>query len=349
VGIIGGSGYTGGELLRLLLFHPKVEVTQATSRENIGEYIYRIHSNLRGVTDLQFSEPNISKTIEKCDLVFTATPHGTSAKLIPKFLQAGLRVIDLSADFRLKNPEDYPRWYGWDHPHPDLLKEAVFGLPELHRNEIKDAKLVACPGCMATSAILALAPAIKADLIERDKVVVDTKVGSSGGGMKPSRATHHSERYGVVRPYKPIGHRHIAEIEQELNLLSGSNDVKVAFSAHAVNIVRGILCTVHGFLKQKLEAVTIWKTFRSFYQNEPFIRLVRDRKGLYRYPDPKIVIGSNFCDIGFELDEHANRLVIISALDNLMKGAAGTAVQNMNIMLGVDEKTGLQYPGLHPI
>jgi N-acetyl-gamma-glutamyl-phosphate/LysW-gamma-L-alpha-aminoadipyl-6-phosphate reductase len=348
VGIIGGSGYTGGELLRLLLSHPEVEITQVTSREYVGEYVFRVHSNLRGVTNLQFDKPDLSKTINLCDLVFMSTPHGVSSKLTPKLLEAGLKVIDLSADFRLKNPEDYPKWYGWDHPAPDTLKKAVYGVPELYREKIRDAQLVACPGCMAVVTILALAPVVKANLIDKDHIVVDVKIGSSGAGAKPSASTHHAERFGVVRPYKPTGHRHTAEIEQELSLIAGSN-VKVSMSAHAVNIVRGILTTVHSFLVEKADTATIWKAFRSLYQGEPFIRLVRDRKGLYRLPDPKVVVGSNFCDLGFEIDNHTNRLVILGAIDNLIKGAAGIAIQNMNIMLRIDEKTGLNQPALHPI
>jgi len=348
VGIIGGSGYTGGELLRLLLSHPEVEITQVTSREYVGEYVFRVHSNLRGVTNLQFDKPDLSKTINLCDLVFMSTPHGVSSKLTPKLLEAGLKVIDLSADFRLKNPEDYPKWYGWNHPAPDTLKKAVYGVPELYREKIRDAQLVACPGCMAVVTILALAPVIKANLIDKDHIVVDVKIGSSGAGAKPSASTHHAERFGVIRPYKPTGHRHTAEIEQELSLIAGSN-VKVSMSAHAVNIVRGILTTVHSFLVEKADTATIWKAFRSLYQGEPFIRLVRDRKGLYRLPDPKVVVGSNFCDLGFEIDNHTNRLVILGAIDNLIKGAAGIAVQNMNIMLRIDEKTGLNQPALHPI
>ncbi len=349
VGIIGASGYTGGELLRLLLLHPEVEITQATSREYAGEYIFRVHPNLRSVTSLKFDEPNLSKTVERCDIAFTATPHGVSAKLVPRLLESGLKVIDLSADFRLKNPEDYPRWYGWSHPHPELLKRAVYGVPELHREEIKGALLVACPGCMAVATTLALAPVVKANLVDVERIVADIKVGSSGGGVKPSAATHHAERFGVVRAYKPVGHRHTAEVEQELKLISGYSDLKVSISAHAVNMVRGILSTVHTFLMKDTDVAQIWKAYRALYQDEPFIRFVRDHKGLYRFPDPKIVIGSNYCDIGFELDNHTNRLVILSAIDNLMKGAAGTAVQNLNLLLGIDERIGLQHIGLHPV
>jgi N-acetyl-gamma-glutamyl-phosphate/LysW-gamma-L-alpha-aminoadipyl-6-phosphate reductase len=348
VGIIGGSGYVGGELLRLLLFHPKVELTTIVSREYAGEYVYRVHPNLRSLTQLKFVPLEINRISDNCDIVFTATPHGTSLKIVPELLKLGMKVIDMSADFRLKNPEDYVKWYGWTHTNPELLKEAVYGLPELHREEIKNARLVACPGCMSTSAILGLAPSIRAGIIENDKIIIDAKIGSSGAGSKPSISTHHAERFGVIRPYKPVGHRHIAEIEQELNLLT-SNKVKIAFSAHAVNIVRGILATIHTFLKKDLTISDVWKIYRSNFQGEPFIRLVRDQKGLYKYPDPKVVIGSNFCDIGFELDTHANRLVIMSAIDNMMKGASGQGVQCLNIMLGIDEKTGLNIPSAHPI
>jgi N-acetyl-gamma-glutamyl-phosphate/LysW-gamma-L-alpha-aminoadipyl-6-phosphate reductase len=348
VGIIGGSGYVGGELLRLLLFHPKVELSAIVSREYAGEYVYRVHPNLRSLTQLKFIPLEINRISDNCDIVFTATPHGTSLKIVPELLKLGMKVIDMSADFRLKNPEDYVEWYGWTHTNPELLKEAVYGLPELHREEIKNARLVACPGCMSTSAILGLAPPIKAGIIENDRIVIDAKIGSSGAGSKPSMSTHHAERFGVIRPYKPVGHRHIAEIEQELNLLT-SNKVKIAFSAHAVNIVRGILATIHTFLKKDLTIPDVWKIYRSNFQGEPFIRLVRDQKGLYKYPDPKVVIGSNFCDIGFELDAHANRLVIMSAIDNMMKGASGQGIQCLNIMLGIDEKTGLNIPSAHPI
>jgi len=201
---------------------------------------------------------------------------------------------------------------------------------------------------MAVAGILALAPPVKAGIVDLQHLVVDVKIGSSGAGAKPSRSTHHAERYGVVRPYKPAGHRHTAEIEQELRLLSGGGEVKVAFSAHAVNIVRGILATGHAFLTREVTLADLWKIYRSFYRDEPFIRLVKDRKGVCKLPDPKAVVGSNFCDVGFELDEHAGRLVALSAIDNLMKGAAGIAVQNMNIMLGFREDLGLKQPALYP-
>lgn len=348
VGIYGASGYVGGELLRLLLQHSKVKVTVATSKTYADEYVFRVHPNLRGQTNLKFEEPNPSGITDKCDLVFMATPHGFSSSIMPQLYETGMKIIDLSADYRLKNPDDYMEWYGWFHKNPELLREAVYGLPELHREEIKRANLVACPGCMAAAAILALAPIVRSGNIEKDKIVVDTKVGSSGAGTKPSISSHHSEHYSVVRPYKPVGHRHTAEVEQELSVLV-KDKVLVSMSAHAVNMVRGILSTCHVFPTQPLASVQIWRTYRDFYKGEPFIRFVRDAKGVFRYPDPKVVVGTNYCDLGFEIDEHTSRVVLLSAIDNLMKGAAGTAVQDMNIMMGHDETEGLKSLGLHPV
>lgn len=348
VGIYGASGYVGGELLRLLLQHTEVTVEVVTSRTYTGEYVYRLHPNLRGQTNLKFENPNTSGITDKCDLIFMATPHGASSNIMPEFYETGIKVIDLSADFRLKNPDDYVKWYNWSHRNPGLLKEAVYGLPELHREDIKRASLVAGPGCMAAGAILALAPIIKSGRIEKDRIIVDAKVGSSGAGAKPSVSTHHSEHYSTVRPYKPVGHRHTAEIEQELSTLANEK-VSVSLSAHAVNMVRGILSTCHVFLTEPMKSIDIWRSFREFYEGEPFIRLVRDRKGVFRYPDPKVVVGTNYCDVGFEVDERTNRVVLLSAIDNLVKGAAGTAVQDMNIMMGYDEGEGLKSLGLHPV
>jgi N-acetyl-gamma-glutamyl-phosphate/LysW-gamma-L-alpha-aminoadipyl-6-phosphate reductase len=348
IGIIGGSGYVGGELLRILLMHPQVEVTMVTSRQVVGEYVFNIHPNLRGLAQLKFVPMDIAELQKNCDLVFTATPHGGSVNLVPKLLEADLKVIDMSADFRLKNPADYEIYYCWKHSHPEMLNNAVYGLPELYREEIKKATLIACAGCEATAAILALAPIVKAGLVDRDKIVVDLKVGSSGGGSKPTPASHHPERFGGVRPYKVVGHRHIAEVEQELNAL-GNEQVKISFTPHAVNMVRGILATIHTFSKQPTTSKDLWKALRGMYGNEPFIRLVKYLKGQYQLPDPKITIGTNFCDIGFEIDEHAKRLLLFSALDNMVKGASGQGVQCLNIMMGIDETTALKSTGFHPM
>ncbi len=348
IGIIGGTGYVGGELLRLLLLHPQVEVTMVTSRQSAGEYIFNVHPNLRGLTQLKFVPQDTAELQKNCDLVFTATPHGGSVNLVPKLLEVGLKVIDMSADYRLKNPADYETYYGWKHAHPELLKEAAYGLPELHREEIKKARLVGCPGCMATATILALVPIVKAGLVETKHVIADLKVGSSGGGSKPTPASHHPERTGGVRPYQVVGHRHIGEVEQEANAVS-SEPVTVSFSPHAVNMVRGILVTIHGFPKQSIETKDLWRALRGMYGSEPFVRLVKYQKGCYQLPDPKITQGTNFCDIGFEIDPHAKRLLMFSAIDNMVKGASGQGVQCLNLMMGIDETTGLKSTGFHPM
>jgi LysW-gamma-L-alpha-aminoadipyl-6-phosphate/LysW-L-glutamyl-5-phosphate reductase len=348
IGIIGASGYVGGELLRILLLHPEVEVSLATSKQYKDEPLHRIHPNLRSLTNLKFSEPNVEKIASACDFAFVATPHGSAVKWVPPILASGMKVVDMSADFRLKDPASYEHWYKMMHPNPDLLERSVFGIPEIYSAEIKNAGLVANPGCMAITSILAIAPFAKSNLIDLDRIVVDAKIGSSGGGTKPTMGTHHSERYGVVRPYKPVDHRHTAEIEQEISKIAGRK-VRVSMTPHAVNIVRGILCTIHCFTEGKLETSEVWRTLRNFYGQAPFIRFVKDKKGISRYPDPKILAGSNFCDIGFEIDERLNRLLLLSATDNLVKGAAGNGVQCMNLMLGYDEKAGLEFPGLHPI
>jgi len=346
IAVLGGSGYAGGELLRLLLAHPDCEIQAVTSRQYANEPLYRVHPNLRGVSTLKFQKPN-PEAVSNCDFAFLALPHGKAASIVPDLLARGMKVIDLTADFRLKNLSGYKEYYGWEHGHPELLKEAVYGLPELHRNEIRNSRLIAVPGCMATAAILGAAPLIAADLVEKNRIIVDTKIGSSGAGVTPTIATHHSERSRGVRPYKVTGHRHVAEIEQELGLLAGQ-EVKVAFTPHSVDMVRGILATIHLFTKQTLTDKDIWKAYRSRYGEEPFIRMVSDKKGLYGLPNPKVTAATNFCDIGFEIDRHANRIVVFAAIDNLTKGAAGQAVQCFNIMRNLDERTGLNQYSSHP-
>jgi N-acetyl-gamma-glutamyl-phosphate/LysW-gamma-L-alpha-aminoadipyl-6-phosphate reductase len=348
VGIIGGSGYVGGELVRLLLPHSEVELTTVTSRANVGEFIFTVHPNLRGATQLKFTLPNISQVTEKCDLVFAAMPHGKSLELVPPLLETGIKVIDMSADYRLINAEDYDKWYKWKHTHPELLREAVYGIPELHREEIKNAKLIGCPGCMSTATILGLAPLVKAGTIEKNRIIADVKIGSSGAGQKPTVASHHPERAGGVRPYKVATHRHVAEIEQELNKLT-EEKVTVSFTPHAVNMIRGILSTIHAFLKKPIITKDVWKLFRSMYQNEHFIRFVKFKKGPFQLPNPKINLGSNYVDIGFEIDPRTRRIIVFSAIDNLMRGASGQGVQCMNIMIGCKETTGLECQGYHPM
>ena len=348
VGVVGASGYVGGEILRLLVSHPHAEISMVTSRQYVGEYISRIQPSLKGFTDLTFSELDYDKITDKCDLVFTAVPHGTAVDIVKALYDRGMKVIDLSADYRLHNPADYDKWYGWQHPHPELLEKSVFGVPELHREEIKKSQIVSCPGCMAVTSILGLYPLIKKKIIDTEHIIVDSKIGSSGAGAGTVSGTHHAMRSGVIRPYKPAKHRHTGEIEQELSIANGGK-IKVSMSPHAVDIVRGILCTNHVFLNQPVSEMDLWKMYREQYQNEKFIRLIRDKKGFYKFPDPKFVVGSNFCDVGFDIDEDNNRLVVLSASDNLMKGAAGSAIQNMNVMAGFNEMEGIAYSPLTPV
>lgn len=348
VAVIGASGYVGGELLRLLVTHPKVEISMVTSRQKVGEYVHRVHPSLKNFISLTFSEMNPDKIINTCDLVFVSVPHGKSSKIIHDLYDSGIKIIDLSADFRLKNPQDYVKWYGWEHPYPELLSKSVYGVPEIHREEIKKAQLVSCPGCMAVTSLLALKPLLENDAIDTEHIIVDSKIGSSGAGAQANAATHHAMRYGVIRPYKPAKHRHTGEIEQELSIILG-NKVHVSMTPHAVNLVRGILTTNHTFLKKPLGELDLWKLYRNSYKNEFFVRLIRDKNGIYKFPDPKFVIGSNFCDVGFDIDEDNNRVVAISASDNLMKGAAGSAIQNLNVMSGFDELTGIKFTPLTPV
>jgi N-acetyl-gamma-glutamyl-phosphate/LysW-gamma-L-alpha-aminoadipyl-6-phosphate reductase len=348
VGIIGASGFVGGELLRLLVTHPEVEISMVTSRQKSGEYVHRVHPSLKNFISLSFSELNIDKLVNSCDLVFVSVPHGKSSEIVYPLIKTGIKIIDLSADFRLRNPADYVKWYGWEHPYPDLLDKSVYGVPEIHRNDIRKAQLVSCPGCMAVTSLLALKPLLENNLVDVDHIVVDSKIGSSGAGGSSNSGTHHAMRYGVIRPYKPAKHRHTGELEQELSFMS-NRKVHVSMTPHAVNMVRGILTTNHVFLNKTSSELDLWKIYRNAYKNEIFIRLIRDKNGFYKFPDPKFVIGSNFCDIGFDLDEDNNRVVSLSASDNLMKGAAGSAIQNMNVMFGFNEITGLNFTPLTPV
>lgn len=341
VSIVGGSGYVGGELLRLLLGHPEVEIHQVTSEARAGKPVTTVHPNLRRRTALKFCR---LADLKPCDVLFVALPHGAVAPRAQDLFALAPRVIDLSADFRLKDAAAYPVWYGFTHPHPELLSRFVYGLPELHRAALKEALWVAGPGCLATATILALAPLFQADLVE-PRVVIEGKFGSSAGGSHPSPASHHPERSQVVRSYAPTGHRHTAEIAQELAF---HGPVEVNLSATSVDLVRGILSTCHVFLKEDRSEKDIWQVYRAAYGTEPFIRLVSERHGVYKYPEPKILAGTNYCDIGFERDPHSRRLVVLAAIDNLVKGAAGQAVQCFNVMAGYPETCGLEFPGLHP-
>jgi N-acetyl-gamma-glutamyl-phosphate/LysW-gamma-L-alpha-aminoadipyl-6-phosphate reductase len=344
VAVVGGSGYIGGELVRLLLQHPAVTLTQVTSESQQGKFLHSVHPNLRHLTRLKFTSLT---ALEPCDVLFLALPHGMTQSRLEEFRQVSERLIDLSSDFRLRDPQRYKTWYGRDHACPEMLHAWVYGVPELHREAITQASLVSGAGCEATAAILGLYPLAKAGLLsEQTPIVLEAKIGSSAAGNKPSLASHHPERHGVLRSFEPTGHRHTAEVLQEL---PSPTPLQVHFSATSVQMVRGILVTAHVFLQHSLSEKDLWGIYRDAYSNEPFMRIVKERRGVYRYPEPKILSGTNFCDVGFEADPHSDRVVILSALDNLVKGGAGNGVQAMNCMLGIDETTGLTFPGLHPI
>lgn len=345
VSIVGGSGYVGGEALRILLSHPNVEVFQITSEQFAGKYVHVVHANLRGRTRLQFVS---AEDIKPCDILFLALPHGKAAGRIESYRSIAPKIIDLSADFRLRNPEDYKTYYGMErHPNPEYLSKFVYGMPELHREEIAKADFVTGAGCLATASILGLYPLLKNGMVDLSHIYIEGKTGSSAGGNKPNLDSHHPERQGVVRSYSPTGHRHTAEIVQELTFNGVAPTIR--FSATSVELVRGILATAHCVLKDDLTEKDLWRVYRATYGNEPFIRIVKERTGVYRYPEPKILSGSNYCDVGFEKHERSKWVVVMSAIDNLMKGASGNGVQIMNIMMGWPETMGLEFPGMHPI
>lgn len=345
ISVVGGSGYAGGELVRLLLDHPGVTLKQVTSERSAGKFVRSVHPNLRKRTELKFSRVD---QLQACDVLFVALPHGVAMGQMADLRRKAGVLIDLSADFRLRDPAAYPTWYGHEHTAPEMLSEFVYGIPELHRQELAATDLISSAGCMATTAILGLYPLYRAGVVATDlPVVVEAKTGSSGSGGGPGLGSHHPERSGVVRSFKPTGHRHTAEVIQELTVDGVAPPV--AFSATAIEAVRGILATSHVFLKEPLADKEIWAIYRAAYKEEPFMRLVKEASGIHRYPEPKILSGSNWCDVGFERDPTSNRLVVMAALDNLMKGAAGQAVQAFNIRCGFAETTGLEFPGLHPI
>lgn len=337
-GIVGGSGYTGGELLRLLHFHPEVTVTQVTSREYAGQYVHTVHPNLRKVSALQFIHPD---ALEPCDVLFLAIPHGSAAREIERYAALAPRIIDLSADFRLDDADAYTRWYGEPHPAPGWLARFVYGLPEINRERLRGAVYASGVGCNATAVNLALLPLVRAGLL--DRVRAEIKVGSSEGGNTPGAASHHPVRSGAVRTYSATGHRHLAEVQMVLGA-----DAPVRFAVTAIEMVRGVHLTAHCDLAAPTTEKDLWKLYRGAYRDEPFIRLVNSRTGLHRLPEPRIVAGTNFCDIGFELDADGQHLVVVAALDNLGKGAAGSAVQCLNLMLNTDECAGLTFPGIYP-
>ena len=335
--IVGGSGFVGGELLRILLAHPHIDIAQVSSRRLAGQPVHAPHPNLRGHVDSLFCVP---EEIEPCDVLFLCMPHGRAASEIDRWRALAPLVVDLSADFRLRDPAVYERWYQKPHPALHALGSAVYGLAEVSRDRLRNAPLISGVGCNATAITLALLPLARAGLVRR--TIADVKVGSSEGGAEPNAGSHHPLRTRAARTYSPQGHRHLAEVTQSLG------DIDIDATVTAIDMVRGVLCTAHIEPTRPIDTRELWKLYRAAYADEPFVRIVAGRSGPNRFPDPRVLTGSNHADVGFAVDERSGRVIALCTIDNLVKGAAGSAVQAMNIALGFEESQGLMFPGLHP-
>ena len=342
VSVIGATGYAGAELLRILYQHPQAEVVHVTSESHTGERISALDPHLHGLYDLELeSMKDISRIGEDSDFVFIGLPHGHAMEVGKALEKFPVRIIDLGADYRFSNTAVYEEWYHVPHTHPEA--ERVYGLAELYREEIRRAKIIGNAGCFTTASILALAPLAKHRLIDMNTIIVDAKSGVSGAGRSPKQGNHFPELYDSFKAYNVAHHRHTPEIEQALEELSGET-VVLNFTPHLVPMSRGILATCYGTLKQEITAEMVDAAFQKMYGNEYFIRLL----GRNGYPATKDVRGSNFCDIAWHIDERTRRVIVLSAIDNLVKGAAGQAVQNFNIACGFEEKMGLDVVPMYP-
>jgi N-acetyl-gamma-glutamyl-phosphate reductase len=339
VAVVGASGYTGEELVRLLLAHPHVDLVAATSRQLAGQSLAEVFPRFahhKTAASLKFSNPDPKQLAREASLIFLALPHGLAAEFAKPLLSAGVRVVDLSADFRIKDAAVYQEFYGHGHSAPDLLGQSVYGLPEIYRDKIRDAKFVACPGCYPTSILIPLRPLIRRKAIDRKTILISSMSGVSGAGRKVETDYLFSECNESVRPYGVPKHRHLSEIEQELSILAGEKIV-VQFTPHLVPVSRGIVTTVYADIAGEVVTFDPALVFNSAYGEEPFVRLLGDE----RLPDTKNVVGTNFIDVQWKIDKRTNRIVVMSALDNIVKGASGQAVQCMNLMLGLSESAGL--------
>jgi len=342
VGIYGASGYTGQELLRLLIGHPDTDVVAITSRKFRDTPVSEVYPAFAGTTDLRFVDSSPQQLVSSCDVVFLALPHGKAMPVVPAFVAAGVKVVDLSADFRLRDVSVYEAWYV-KHTAPDLLKNAVYGLPELYRDEVKEADLVANPGCYPTSIILGLAPLLEDGCIDLSSIIADSKSGVSGAGRDLQLGSLFCEANEGFKAYKVGSHRHTPEIEQELGRIA-KKDLAISFTPHLVPVNRGILSTIYANLNKKVSGTEIADIYRKFYAGEKFVRVCPAGS----LPNISSVRGSNFCDIGCIVDGRTGRVVIVSAIDNLVKGASGQAVQNMNLMCGLPEDAGLDRISVFP-
>lgn len=341
VAIAGASGYTGFELIRILCRHPEARLTMITSRQQAGQKLAAFYPAFKSLVDLTFQEAEPDRFAEKSDLVFTALPHQAAMDLVPALLTRNLKVVDLSADYRFRDPEVYAQWYQ-PHKTPELFREAVYGLPELYRDAIRTARLVGNPGCYPTSVILAAAPLLKNSLVESGSLIADSKSGASGAGRGVSLALHFCEVNDGFKAYKVGEHRHTPEIEQELSLLAGE-PLRISFTPHLLPMSRGILSTVYASLRDGVTAPDVDEAFRRFYREAPFVRLCGDA-----FPTTLQVRGSNYCDIGWKVDERVRRVIVASVIDNLTRGASGQATCNMNLMSGLPEEMGIDQAPWQP-
>ncbi|MTI80779.1 MAG: N-acetyl-gamma-glutamyl-phosphate reductase [Firmicutes bacterium] len=343
VAIIGATGYTGAELVRILSRHPKVELVALTSRSYAGRPYYEVYPHLYKYIKLECEQLNINELVASADIIFTALPHGHSMDIAAEVVKQGKKLVDLGADFRLNSTEQYQEWYNVEHTQAELLSQAVYGLPELYRNNIAESTLVANPGCYPTTAILGLAPLIKNNLIDTNTIIIDSKSGASGAGRSVSLKTHFAEVNENFKAYGVATHRHTPEIEQELSNLAG-NDVTISFTPHLVPMTRGMLSTIYGQLQEKIDSEQLNQLYQEHYADEYFVRVLPP--GML--PQTKALASSNFCDIAVTSDPRTGRVIVLSAIDNLVKGASGQAVQNMNVIFGLDENTGLDVVGIYP-
>lgn len=342
VGIIGATGYVGIEIVRLLQNHQDINISTVVSQSFVGQQISDVYPNLKNVFDMKCDGLDIDKIADKAEIFITALPHGVSKEVIPKLIEKGKRIIDHSGDFRYKSVELYEKWYNASHGMPHLLDISVYGLPELHREEIKKAKIIGNPGCYPTCSILALAPLIKKNLADTKNIIIDAASGVTGAGRSTELPYQFCECTENFKAYKVSTHRHTSEIEQEISFLAG-HDVVVSFTPHLVPMKRGMLSTIYANLTSEKSTSELIDLYKEYYKNEYFVRIMDEGK----LPETKYVAGSNYIDIGLVVDKRLNRVIILSAIDNLGKGAAGQAVQDLNIMCGLPEHAGLTSPGLY--
>ena len=342
VAIFGASGYTGQELTKILSGHPEVKLVAVTSRRFAGKPVSEVFPSLKGLTHLKYQNVNPAQISDSCDIIFLALPHGVSMEIAPEFIRAGKKVIDLSADYRLRDIKTYETWYQ-KHSSAKFIKDAVYGIPELYRQKIKKAKLIANPGCYPTSIILGLAPALKKKILDVSTIIADSASGVSGAGREPLTGSLFCEVDGGFKAYKVGKHRHLPEIEQEINALAGKK-FAISFTPHLLPVKRGILSTIYAKLKKDVSLEELHSLYCNFYAKEKFVRICPSGQ----YPNISSVCGSNYCDIGLAIDFRTKRVILMAAIDNLIKGAAGQAVQNMNIVCGFEEDAGLRTAPLYP-